>query len=72
MAAFDTPTDTLYWSNGRPDGCQSRSGRFAEEEIIVPLMGIEHRILSFPARIVMSIQTMLSQLQLHNARLINN
>ena len=71
MAAFHTPTETLYWSNRKLDGSQSRSGRFADEKSLVTLMGIEHRLLGCPVRIVISIQTMLSQLPLYNARLIN-
>ena len=54
------------------DGSQRRFGHFAEEKILVPLMGIEHRLVGCPARIVIAIQAMLSQLPLHNAMLINS
>jgi len=72
MAAFHTPTETLYLSSRRLDGSQSRSGRFAEEKNLVPVMGIEHLLIDRPARIVIIIQTIRCQLPLHIARLINS
>ena len=45
-------------------GLQSRSGRFAEEENILPLSEIEPRFLSYPARSPVAIPTALSRLLL--------